>query len=297
MGYLEDLTRIKIAAITALSSDDQLMEELVLKGGNALDLIYGVSARASLDLDYSTSGALESAEFLRSRIETRLAESFAELGLHVFDLSVEEVPPDLSDDVRDFWGGYSVEFKLATLEQRRKFASNVEQLRRRAVSVGKKGSPVFRIDISNHELTTGRLARMVQGYTVYVYSPEMIVCEKIRAICQQMPEYGEIVHRRRPTSPRPRDFLDIYVACQNFAIDFNDQEFRRRIADTFAVKRVPLRLLAKVTDQREFHRQGFVAVRDTVKPDFQLQEFDFYFDFLLARIESLEPLWNEQPPA
>jgi hypothetical protein len=29
--------------------------------------------------------------------------------------------------------------------------------------------------------------------TIYVYSPEMIVFEKIRAICQQMEEYGLVV--------------------------------------------------------------------------------------------------------
>jgi predicted nucleotidyltransferase component of viral defense system len=29
------------------------MDQLVLKGGNALDLIYGISTRASMDLDFS----------------------------------------------------------------------------------------------------------------------------------------------------------------------------------------------------------------------------------------------------
>jgi hypothetical protein len=43
---LERLETIKIHAIIAMFSDDELMEKLVLKGGNALDLIYRISPRA-----------------------------------------------------------------------------------------------------------------------------------------------------------------------------------------------------------------------------------------------------------
>ena len=46
-----DLDRIKRLAIVAMFSDDGLMEKLVLKGGNLLDLVYGISTRASLDVD------------------------------------------------------------------------------------------------------------------------------------------------------------------------------------------------------------------------------------------------------
>jgi hypothetical protein len=51
------VSKIKRLVIIALASDDELMESLVLKGGNAIDLAYppakkGLS-RASYDLDYS----------------------------------------------------------------------------------------------------------------------------------------------------------------------------------------------------------------------------------------------------
>lgn len=39
--------------ITALFSDDVLFEQIVLKGGNAISLVYGISGRVSLDLDFS----------------------------------------------------------------------------------------------------------------------------------------------------------------------------------------------------------------------------------------------------
>jgi hypothetical protein len=42
---------IRKLTITALFSDDVLFEQLVLKGGNAMSLIYHISPRVSLDLD------------------------------------------------------------------------------------------------------------------------------------------------------------------------------------------------------------------------------------------------------
>jgi len=50
---LSSIDKIKKLVIIALVSDDYLMEQLVLKGGNAIDLVYQISGRASVDLDYS----------------------------------------------------------------------------------------------------------------------------------------------------------------------------------------------------------------------------------------------------
>jgi len=44
---------IRRTAIIAMFSDDVLMEQLVLKGGNALDLVHGLTALGSLDIDFS----------------------------------------------------------------------------------------------------------------------------------------------------------------------------------------------------------------------------------------------------
>ena len=48
-----DLTEIRRIAIAALFSDDVLTEYLVLKGGNALNLVYGITSRTSIDLDFA----------------------------------------------------------------------------------------------------------------------------------------------------------------------------------------------------------------------------------------------------
>ena len=43
------LIAIKRAAVVAMFADDDLMDILVLKGGNAMDLVHKVSSRSSVD--------------------------------------------------------------------------------------------------------------------------------------------------------------------------------------------------------------------------------------------------------
>lgn len=49
----EFLRKVKRLVIIAMFSDDDLMDMLVLKGGNALDIIHQIEHRASVDLDFS----------------------------------------------------------------------------------------------------------------------------------------------------------------------------------------------------------------------------------------------------
>jgi hypothetical protein len=44
-----ELALIRKIAIIALFSDDVLLEHLVLKGGNAISMIYGIQGRTSID--------------------------------------------------------------------------------------------------------------------------------------------------------------------------------------------------------------------------------------------------------
>jgi len=118
----------------------------------------------------------------------------------------------------------------------------------------------------------------------------MFVCEKLRAICQQMDEYRERVKKHRAL--RARDFVDIYVASDFFRVDFTSGDFHALLRKTFAAKYVPLALLGNLRSVREVHREDFESVRATVKPDFQLQEYDFYFDFVLEQCQRLESFWD-----
>ncbi len=58
----------------------------------------------------------------------------------------------------------------------------------------------------------------------------------------------------------------------------------------FAAKDVPLDLIGKLSNYREFHRPDWPSVQDTVGGD--LESFDFYFDFVLDIAKTLDPLWK-----
>ena len=73
-------------------------------------------------------------------------------------------------------------------------------------------------------------------------------------------------------------------------MDLQSAESQRLIAEMFAVKKVPLQLLGNLESQRNFHRPDWPSVTAAV-PD-KLEEFDFYFDFVLDQVRALEPLWN-----
>lgn len=285
------LDKIKRLVIIAMFSDDDLMDRLVLKGGNLIDLVYGISPRASMDVDFSLDGEFESEKALHDKVSRVLKTTFEEVGYVVFDLDVRAVPPKLSDNMKDFWGGYQVKFKLIEQSDYDSFKNDISLLRRRSLSVGKRGSTNFKIDISKHEYCTGKLAQEFDDYTIYTYSPQMLVCEKIRAICQQMPEYVAFVMGHH--SGRARDFVDIHTVAEHFLIDFTTEPFHRTLENVFRVKRVPLRLLGEMGEFRDYHREDFSAVQDTVKPGVTLKDFDFYFDYVLERCKPLESLWNE----
>lgn len=290
---LERLDRIKRLVIVAMFSDDLLMERLVLKGGNALDLVHRISYRASVDVDLSIEGDFtisERAE-LKDRIERALQITFRPEGFEVFDVMLGDQPKEVSAELATFWGGYDIEFKLIESGRYESLKNDVQKLRKSAIPLGQ--GTKFTIDISKHEYTTGKSSHEFDDFTIYVYTPEMIVCEKLRAICQQMPEYGEVVKRTRTGAARARDFVDIHSLAIAKKVDLSTRENRDLLARVFEVKRVKLGLLRLVGNYRDFHRTNFSSVVDTVNTGVVLEEFDFYVDFVLELIRQLEPLGDE----
>jgi len=59
--------------------------------------------------------------------------------------------------------------------------------------VGHDHKKIFRIDISKYEYLTDLNEIDLEGYTIHVYGPLMIIYEKLRAICQQMNTYQKII--------------------------------------------------------------------------------------------------------
>lgn len=280
------LTEIRKLTITALFSDDELFDQLVLKGGNAISLVLGISPRDSLDLDFSLEADFQDPNSVLARMERALTSRFKVVGLIPFDVRLTPRPWEQRPDQPPWWGGYQLEFKLVEEERQRSFGSDLDRLRREAFVIGPNQQRVLKVDFSKYEYTSGKLRKEIDNYTIYVYTPAMIAVEKLRAVCQQMEEYAPT---GRTKCPRARDFFDIFMILTKKGIQLDSTENLDLIRAIFAAKEVPLSLLGKLGQQREYHRLDWPNVRATVAQP--LEEFDFYFDFVLHEIESLHSLW------
>ena len=287
----EFLRKIKRLVIIAMFSDDDLMDILVLKGGNALDIIHQIEQRASVDLDFSIEKEFrrEDLPIIESKIQKILTETFKAEGYEVFDVTLVEKPEKISPEMAGFWGGYQVQFKIIESEDYARLSDNINSLRRNALVVGNKQKRKIKIDISKFEYCIPKQKHEMDGYTIYVYTPEMIVIEKLRAICQQMPEYADIV-TTPSRSARARDFFDIYITIEHFGIDLTTSENTELLKNIFTVKKVPLQFIGNIQNYKEFHRSDFPAVKDTVKTGTELRDFDFYFDYVVNKCKELESL-------
>lgn len=277
------LDKVKVLAIQGLVSDDDLMEKLVLKGGNAIDLIHGAYQRGSLDLDFSIEEDFENIELrdLEKKVQRLLVRSFREAHLVAHDVRLTRRPSQVPTEVASFWGGYRIKFKIILEELFNELSGNVEAIRRNSLAIGRSSSTVFRIEISSFEYCREKRGHDIGGFTVFVYSPVLIVLEKFRAICQQMELYKQIVPSMHPAA-RARDFFDIHSVVKQFRIDLMDQENMELLKAVFDAKRVPTKYLSKIPEYREFHRPDFAAVKDTVKPGMAIKDYDFYFDYVIS---------------
>lgn len=223
-----------------------------------------------------------------------MEKTFSEIGLVVFDFTFREVPAKISDDLKSFWGGYQCDFKLIGKEEFESYRGDIETIRRNAHPLNDAtGSTKFKVDFSRHEFCGDKEQFEIDGFTIFGYSPRMFVAEKLRAICQQMPEYGPIIHRRRKGAARARDFFDIHMIRERYGIAFDAATFHEIVERTFAIKKVPLEWIERIEDVRDDHEPDFESVKNTVSVAFDLQDFDFYFDALCSNCELLKPLWCE----
>lgn len=285
-----DQNQIRRIAITAVFSDDYFFEKVVLKGGNALSLGLGMSGRTSLDLDFSIENDFDDLMEAERRLLTALERRFATFGLVVFDFSFGPRPFKPRED-QARWGGYVAEFKLLEQQRYQEIGDNKDARTREALVVSPGQRRKFTIELSKFEYTKGKLSREIDNFEIYVYAPEMIAIEKIRAICQQMPQY---VLNRTPCA-RARDFYDIHLIISETGADLSSAENSDLLRHIFEAKDVPIGLLQLIAAQREFHRPDWDSVRLSISHD-GLEGFDFYFDFVLAQVAQLEPFGDVEPP-
>ena len=283
MDFFEKVRRL---TITALFSDDVLFDQLVLKGGNAITLVHGFGRRASFDLDFSLKGDFPDIEDSKSRAFRALAKGFWAAGYTVFDTKFVLKPILRGPDERPWVGGYELSFKLLKTPDYEPRRRQPAKMQREALTVGPNQKRTLKVDISKNEYVEGKIDQELDYVAIRVYTPAMVAAEKLRALCQQMPEYV----LRTNHSGRARDFYDIFLAVTGAHVDLQSAESQMLITEMFAVKQVPLRLLGELESQRNFHRHDWPSVTAAVLDE--LKEFDFYFDFVLDQVRALEPLWN-----
>ncbi len=289
-----DLRWLRREFISAIAGDEYLYGELVLKGGNALDLIHDIGNRASLDLDYSLRADVEDHELLGQRILGALRARLGRHALRLFDEKFYRRPsvPKEGDDAR--WGGYTAEFKVIQEEHARELREDIEALRRGALSVS--GHPQaerrFRVEISKYEHCdpTANVA-LGDGSLCRVYAPELIAAEKLRSLCQQMDEYP----RRAHPAPRARDFYDVHAVITRVGVELSEESMHDLVEVVFAAKDVPVALLNSLGAYRDFHEEDWPSVRESIPAD-KSSDFGFYFEFVLGEVRKLEPLWNVDAP-
>jgi hypothetical protein len=283
---------IKKLVILAIASDDELMEQLVLKGGHAIEYIQQRQnrlSRTSNDFDFSMERSFDGdLAGVTARLERAITNTFSENGLHVFDYTFLKVPSTVSEDVKDIWGGYQLSFKLATPENLAKASGDLNMLRRLALPVQSMGSTRIEIDISKFEYVTGKQELSVDGFRLYIYSPEMIVFEKLRAICQQHPAYAQVIPGHAPR-PRARDFYDIPGLVDQFQIDPSTPESKELITFIFEAKRVPLDFIRNIRDHLDIHRADWPNLVETL-PGPERVETGSFEDHARFIIDLFEPL-------
>lgn len=227
-----DLAHIRRLIIVAMFSDDSLMAQLVLKGGNALNLVYGYGSRGSLDVDFSIEEDFVDIAGTSKKIFTALRSRLSAAGYAIFDEGLTQRPTAVEGQANPRWGGYEIEFKMLEMPKFERISADLERARREALIAGPLEKRIFRIQISRFEYCTGKQEEFLDDYTIFVYSPAMIVAEKIRALCQQLPEYP----LRRNPAPRARDFYDIHAVILETGLELGNQAFIELVGNMFAAK-------------------------------------------------------------
>jgi hypothetical protein len=264
----EDLIHIRKEIVSAMFSDDILVDKFVLKGGNALNLVHQLSGRTSLDVDLSIDGDFDAEELpdIERRIFSALKERFAAIGLSVFDEKFEAKPKVVRAGQDPTWGGYMVEFKLIETNTFAQFVTPGQAMRIAAVEIEPGGGRKFTIDISKFEYCVPKIPYQLNESVIYVYTLPMLAIEKFRAICQQLPRY----ELRGYQTARARDFYDIYRIVQDRGVDLCSTDNSRLFSPIFAAKKVPLSFLSLVSGERESHRPDWDAVVNAATEELRL---------------------------
>jgi len=275
-------------AIVSICGSTMLSQLLILKGGGAMRLFDGLDARLSIDADFSVKDTLADSDAVFEEMSRCLSKAFRVRGYDLLDFKATRRPRTRRKGFPVWWGGWACEFKLVDREHRQK---SLKTRRRNALIPEGSNSPKIAIDLSEHEYCGKQRAKVLHGAKIRAYSREMLVLEKLRAICQQHLDYPY----RQETRNRARDFYDI----RSLTIEIDDEFVRRcqfHMGAVFRAKEVPLWILRALWEDDafvdEFHR-GFDQVRDVVRGP--VASFNVYLEHVRFLVKDICRQIPERP--
>lgn len=289
---------IRNTTLKAIYSQEVLLDKLVLKGGNALRL-HEITSRESQDLDFSIAETIRFEKENEGKIlEAAISDSFLEKGYLVNSFVFEDKPKKRKDSLPPFWGGYSINFSILDKERYKEkidqYKTHPSDLNKYAESLS-DGSKKIEIDISYDEFVQEKVPMTLEGTTIFLYSPLMIVYEKIRASCQQLDEY-----QLASSKTRARDLYDIYKTLTNpKQVELRSEVLNKKnlymFESIFKAKDVPYSLLLKIEQKRDELEEDYnVRVRPQIPNNEDDIDFDYLFEYNLELFNELFSLVNKQ---
>lgn len=282
--------QIKNIIFKTIYSEEATKELLILKGGQSLSL-YGFSDRTSYDIDFTITKLQEKAfEEIEPILKRNLEKAFKEMDFYLFDYKFISKPKIRHVNLPPYWGGYALEFKLISNTKKNELESVYTEkerinkaIRDLAVSVGKNNSKKVQLEFSYHEYSENPMEMTIEGTNVIikVYRPLIVIYEKIRALCQNIP--GE--HLPKNKSGRSRDLYDIYsiiFSKSKYALEEKeifDVQNIIELKKVFESKEVPLDLLLKLEDSYEILKKDFNEIFILTLPEAEELSFQYLYNF------------------
>ena len=93
-------------------------------------------------------------------------------------------------DERPWWGGYELSFKILKTPDYERLRRQPAKMQGEALTIGPNQKRKLKVDISKNEYVEGTIDQDFDYVTIRVYTSAMVAAEKLRALCQQMPEYA-----------------------------------------------------------------------------------------------------------
>lgn len=262
---------------------ENIADKLALKGGGALWWL-NITNRQSEDIDISISEDhnLDESEF--TILENNIKRVFKVAGYKVINYKVLDKPKNRSN-IPHFWGGYKVTFAIIAIERYNELLDEgKDNLGTYAIVLNEETqSKKIEIDMSLEEFIFNMEKDTVDGIKINIYTPLMIVYEKIRATCQQLPEYKLT---GSSSSARARDLYDIYTL---FTMSRKGIEYREDVLnpdnfyileEMFRIKEVDLELMTRFQTLKPRLEKDY---SDSVLPSIEVNDevdFEFLFNYI-----------------